>query len=85
MAPLIGRFIHPAGVAGCGKGVGWGIFILAHCKFDFFRVHDNLVLDPSNNKSIIVLLFYEDMLISHLLDLVCFSTIKRKPNKKNIF
>ena len=35
-----------------GKDGKWGIYILASYKFYFIRVHDNLVLDPINNKSI---------------------------------
>ena len=34
---------------------GWGkIFILASYKFQFINDYDNLVEDPSNNKSIIL-------------------------------
>ena len=36
------------------KGVDEGIVILAICKFHFIRVYDNLVKDPSINKSIIL-------------------------------
>ena len=36
-----------------GNGRGWGTVILASYKFSFIRVHDNLVKDPSNNKSIV--------------------------------
>ena len=38
---------------GCGKGVNSGIVILASYKFRFISVHDNLVYDPSNIKSIV--------------------------------
>ena len=38
---------------GCGKGVYGGIVILASYKFRFISVHDNLVYDPSNIKSIV--------------------------------
>ena len=31
--------------------------VLASYKFYFIRVHDNLEQDPSNNKSIVVILF----------------------------
>ena len=36
------------------KVMDWigGIFILARCEFLFIREHENLVYDPSNNKSI---------------------------------
>ena len=36
-----------------GGEVKGGLFILASCNFHFIRVHDFLVRDPSNNKSIV--------------------------------
>ena len=38
-----------------GKEGEWGIVILASYKFQFIRVHDNLVKDPSNDESTHVL------------------------------
>ena len=48
--------IHPIG----GDG---GIIISASYKFHFIRVHDNLVSDPSNNKSIAILIGLNFLLI----------------------
>ena len=54
MTSFIGQFVHPVGEKGMFvKDVdGEGIVIIASYKIHFIRVHDNLVLDPSNNKSI---------------------------------
>ena len=48
-------FLYQAGGVMVKRGwMGRGIVILARCKFHFIRVHENLVKDPTNNKSIIV-------------------------------
>ena len=54
---FIGQFVHS--VRGRDRlNVVIGVFvILTSYKFQFIRVHDNLVKDPSNNKSI-YLYFY---------------------------
>ena len=31
-----GQFVNPVGVRGWGKGGGWGIDILASCKFKIY-------------------------------------------------
>ena len=49
---FIGQAVHPVG----GDRVKGGeIVILARYEFYFTREHENLVLDPSNNKSIFVI------------------------------
>ena len=52
---FISQFVHPVGEEGMGYRCWMRyIVILARTKFHFIIVHDNLVQDPSNNKSIIV-------------------------------
>ena len=45
---FIGVFVQPVGEEGMEYSV-----ILSRYKLHFVRVHDNLVQDPSNNKSIV--------------------------------
>ena len=51
LTSFIGQFVHKVGGNGVKK-LGGGIVILSSCEYYFFRVHENLVQHPCNNKSI---------------------------------
>ena len=51
--PFSGQFVPPVGGEKDWVFWMWGIVILASWKYQFIRVHENLVQHPSNNISIV--------------------------------